>query len=98
MEVQYGEFPTSQCWLLVLASVGFLWVVGDLSSVGCWQRHPGVKTEVDHYDLKTLDIYIFQSSIILVLALGSEWWILLRIRIADCSWGCLMGVVLVARV
>ena len=26
--------------------------------------HPGVKTGVDHYDLQTLDIYIFPSSII----------------------------------
>ena len=80
------------CWLLVLASIGVLWVVGGLSPLGCWQRHPGVKTRVDHYDLQTLNIYIFPSSIILVLTLGSGWLIPLGLVIADCSWGCLMGL------
>ena len=27
-------------------------MVGDLSSLRCRQRHPGVKTGVDHYDLQ----------------------------------------------
>ena len=31
---------------------GSLGVVGILSSLGCWQRHPGVKTGVDHYHLE----------------------------------------------
>ena len=31
---------------------GFLETVGGLSSMECWQRYPGVKTGVDHHDLK----------------------------------------------
>ena len=41
------------CWLLAMASVGVLWVVGGFSPLGCWHRHPGVKTGVDHYDLNS---------------------------------------------
>ena len=80
------------CWLLTLTSIGVLWVVGGLSLPGCWHRHPGVKTGVDHYDLQSLNIYIFLSSIILVLTLGSGWLIPLGLVIADCSWGCLIGL------
>ena len=61
-------------------------------AAGCWHRHPGVKTGVDHYDLQSLNIYIFLFSIILVLTLGSEWLIPLGLVIADCSWGFLMGL------
>ena len=75
-----------------LASVEVLWLVGGLSLLGCWHRHLGVKTGVGHYDLQTLNIYIFLSSIILVLTLGSEWLMPLGLVIADCSWGCLMGL------
>ena len=57
------------CWPLALVSVGVLWVVGGLSPLRCWHRYPGVNTGVDHYDLQTLNIYIFPS--ILVLTLGS---------------------------
>ena len=80
------------CWLLTLTSIGVLWVVGGLSPLGCWHRHPGVKTGVDHYDLQSLNIYILISSIILVLTLGSGWLIPLGLVIADCTWGCLMGL------
>ena len=80
------------CWLLALAFVRVLWVVDGLSPLGCWHRRPGVKTGVDHYDLQTLNIYIFPSSIILVLTLGSRWLIPLELVITDCSWGCLMGL------
>ena len=80
-------------WLLALASVGVQgWVVDGLSPLGCWHRHPGVKTGVDHYDLQTLNIYIFPSSIILVLTLGFGWLIPPGLVIADCYWGCLMGL------
>ena len=82
---------------MLAAGTGFCWgslgIVGGLSSRGCWQRHLGVKTGVDHYDLHTLDIYILPSSI-LVLTLGFGW--LIPLGIAECSWGCLMGLVLVA--
>ena len=46
---------------------------------------------------KTLNIYIFPSSIILVLTLGSRWLIPMGLGTADCSWRCLIGLVLVAR-
>ena len=55
----------------------------------------GVKTGVDHCDSQSLNIYIFLSSIILVLTLGSlesGWLIPLGLVIADCSWGCLTGL------
>ena len=64
-------------------SVGVLWAVGGLSPLRCWNRHPGVKTGMDHYDLQSLNIY---------LTLGSGWLIPLGLVIADCSWGCLMGL------
>ena len=51
---------------------------------------------MNHYDLQTLDIYIFPSIIILVLTLRSGWLIPLGLGIADCPWGCLIGLVLVA--
>ena len=41
---------------------------------------------------KTLEIYIFPSSIILVLILGYRWLIPLGLWNADCSWECLMGL------
>ena len=75
---------------MLAIDTGVLWVFGGLSPLGCWYRHPGVKTGVDHYDLQSSDIYIFLSSIILVLTLGSGWLIPLELVIADCSWGCLM--------
>ena len=37
-------------------------------------------------------IYLFLSSIILLLTLGSGWLIRLGLVIADCSWGCLIGL------
>ena len=88
------------CWLLAVGAGfrrGFLGMVGGLSSLGCWRRHPEVKTGVDHYDLQTLDICIFPSRINLVLTVGSGWLIPQGLGIADCYWGCLMGLVLVAR-
>ena len=62
--------------------------------VSCLRSVPGVKTGVDHYDLQILDIYMFPSSIILLLTLGSGWLIPLGLGIDDCSRGCLMGLVL----
>ena len=46
------------CWLLILTSTGVLLVVGGLLPLGCWHRHPGVKTGVDHYDIQSLNIHI----------------------------------------
>ena len=48
----------NECWLLILTSTGVLWVVGGLLPMGCWHRHPGVKTGVNHYDLQSLNIYL----------------------------------------
>ena len=75
---------------------GSLGIVGGLLSLGCWQRHPGVKAGVDHHDLQNfgyLHIPIQHYS-----RLDCRIWMVdtSGAGVADCSSGCLTGLVLVA--